>query len=380
MIYNKQEISSEPRFCKGKLNFKIDSNTIPNLVPKKKLDVLFSADENPYFIIEEIEDIRQPANGIYYSVEFWESYLAKLKKRPIPGSKNGHNADYYRTPDNDIYTIGGKIENNKIFLKVYIPPEGAISNNKGFIRDVKAGLIHFSIVSWTKDNIETDENGYVKKITAVESVKGERNDAVEYGLGAMEQKVNKDEKNPDKNINKQEVNYIMAENQYNEIIKNINNQLDNGSVSKKDLAKDLGIEIVTDEHKNAIQKMNEIIKITGDDPVKRINELLKNEETVKKQAYDNEREKLLAKAFGPEKTKQNGEEIDNLKRQAAEPLVKKECQSTEDLQKEISAAKENPVVKKFSFEEADVNSDVNDITGVKIVKNKDDKKSDVVYV
>ena len=359
-----QQISDKPRYCKAVLNLSISPETIPNLVPQKKLDIIMANDENPYIVIEEIADISQPANGIYYSVEFWESYLKKLKKRPIPGSKDGHNTSYMKTPPNDIYTIGGEIKKNKVFLKVYIPPDGALSSNHSFIRDLKSGLIHFSIVSWTKDNIELDENGYISKITAVESVRGERNDAVEYGMGSMDQKVNKDDVNHLKNKDNEEV-YLMPENVYADIIKNLCNQIDNGGVTKKNIAKDLGIEIVTEEHTNAVKLVSDIKNLIGDDPLKRINSMIENEEAVKNQAYTNKREELMTAEFGPEKLKENGKEIDNLKRQAAELLVKKENQSIEDLEKEISAAKENSVVKKFSFEEADITTETNTVTQVK---------------
>lgn len=375
-----QSFSSEPRFCEAKINLSINSDDIPTLTPQKKLDVLMENDDNPYFVVEEIEDIRKPANNVIYSPEFWKSYLSKLNKRPIPGSKDGHNISYYKTPNNDIYTIGGKLEKNKVFLKVYIPPEGALTSNKSLIRDLKAGIIHFSIVSWTKDNIELDENGFIQKITAIESVKGERNDAVEYGMGAMDQKVSKKTpgENPDDNKQNKEVKYIMPGEQYNEIIENLKNQLDNGTVSKVNLAKDLNIEIVTEEHKNAVQSVNEMVKIAGKDFTKRVSELIENEGKVEKQNYDNLRETLMTKEFGPVKSNQDGKEIDNLKRQAAEPLVSMVIQSEEELQKQISAAKENAVVKKFSFEAADITSDVNDITGVKVVDKQDKYSSEVV--
>jgi len=54
-------------------------------------------------------------------------------------------------------------------------------------------MIHYSLVSYTKDEILNDKNGKTI-INVVGSVKGERNDAVEIGLGAMDQKTNDEKK------------------------------------------------------------------------------------------------------------------------------------------------------------------------------------------
>ena len=94
-----------------------------------------------------------------------------------------------------------------------------------------------------------------------------------------------------------------------------------------------------------------------------------NAEKVKQQAYDNTREKLMCEVFGPEKIKINGIETENLKRQAAEPLVSKTIQDEKILKTQIEAAKENSVVKQMSFQAADINSEMNNISGG-IVKNK----------
>lgn len=357
-----KSLSLEPRQCKTKLNFSINPENIKTLIPDEILKIIQTDDEKPFYAIEEIEDITEPANGVEFTPEFWDTYLAVLREHPIPGRKKGHVSPYsYETAENDFYVIGGKIENNKVFLKNYIPPDGFESSNKSFIRDIKSGLIHFSVVSWTEDIIETDENGMIKSIKAIRSVKGERNDAVEVGMGAMKQKVNKDDNTS--NNNKTE-GYIMAENVYNDIVKNLKNQIDNGSVGKPQIAKDLGIEIVTDEHKQAIEIIKKLEKVLGScDFEKEILEMKQNAETVKQQAYDNIREKEMTAVFGPEKIKVNGIDTDNLKRLAAEPLVSKVIQDEKILKEQIEKAKENPVVKNASFQQADINSDMNNLSG-----------------
>ena len=366
-----KSFSLEPRQCKTKLNLSINPETIPILITQEKLNIIQADDNNFYYAIQEIEDITEPANGIEFIQSYWESYLEKLKEHPIGGRKKGHISPYnwWQTAENDFYLIGGKIEGNKVYLKNYIPPEGFESSNKSFIRDVKAGTVHFSVVSYTEDIIETDENGNIKSIKAIRSVRGERNDAVEVDMGAMKQKVNKDDKTS--NNNKTE-GYIMADNVYNDIVKNLKNQIDNGSVGKPQIAKDLGIEIITDDHKQAVLTVNKITEILGPcDFEKTIQEMKQNAEKVRQQAYDNMREKIMAEVFGPEKIKVNGVDTDNLKRLAAEPLVSKDIQDEKTLKEQIEAAKENPVVKNASFQQADITSDMNDLSGgISVNKNK----------
>jgi len=380
-----KSISLEPRIydINVKINLTINPELIPVLISQKALQAIQQIDTpqgkiqdpNPYYVTEEIEDIRDPANGVEFILKFWNSYIAVMKERPIGGRKKGHISPLsWETPENDFYTIGGKIEGNKVYLRIYIPPEGFETSNQGLLRDAKAGLLNFSIVSWTEDIIETDENGDIKSITAVRSVKGERNDRVEIGMGAMQQKVNKEKTgdNPDNKIKTEE--FIMAENKYSEVIKNLKNQIDNGTVSKKDIAGDLKIEILTEEQKAALKKLKDILTITGENPIDVIKQLKENEQAVKQEKYENTREKLMSKEFGPEKIMENGQEKANLKREAAEPYVSTEIQETEKLEKQIKEAKEKPVVKNISFQVADINSEINDITGVKIKKNSGFRK------
>jgi hypothetical protein len=171
----------------------IDPGSIPTLIPKTTLAEWQQGDEDPYYKIQEIE-YPIVANGINYLESFFKSFISKLKKRPIPGSKSGHSMWSYERPSTDFIMVGAKLESNgdgtgKVFFKNYIPPEGAGGSNETFIKENKSDMVHYSLVSYTEDNIYADEDGN-QKIDVVKSVKGERNDAVEYGLGAMEQKTN----------------------------------------------------------------------------------------------------------------------------------------------------------------------------------------------
>jgi len=178
---------------KNKAKLKIDADSIPNLVPKKILEEWIGEETEPYF---KIQAINYPiiANGINYKESFFEEFISKLKDRPIPGSKNGHHMAWGIRPPTDFVMVGAKIEkkgNGKgtIFFKNFIPAQGEAGDNSIFIRENKSDMVHYSRVSYTKDEIERDENGNVT-INVVGSIKGERNDAVEYGMGAMEQKTN----------------------------------------------------------------------------------------------------------------------------------------------------------------------------------------------
>lgn len=165
---------------------------IPTLVPATVMSELQRGDDEPYF---KLQAIKYPVEGtgVYpnkkaiYTERFWESFLGVCKQRPIPGSKRGH--EWASRPATDFYLVGGKIESDgkekgTVYLKNYIPPEGDTTSNGGLIRDMKAGMVHFSIVTMPKYEVDGDEQKFVG------SVGYERNDAIEYGVGAMEQTTN----------------------------------------------------------------------------------------------------------------------------------------------------------------------------------------------
>lgn len=452
----------------------ISPDKIPTLISKKLQDILFQGDDTPFLIAEEIKDISQKANGVYFSIDFWKSYIGKMKNRVIPGSRTGHLSgfeSYYKRANSDVYTIGGFIDEkkNKVYLKVYIPKMGEIETNDGLIRDAKLNNINFSIVAYTRDEYIREGEGF--KIIAKESIKGERNDVVEFGLGAMDQnnkRLNKagrqlnssgmsnakaiikagdintssrwswsssdgnsllgengDNWNNYKkwflaeNTNateetksrynypfgkngkvyrsaliairqrasqqkdtsiydaagtlielidsKSEKEYIMKENVYQDIIKNLKNQITNGTVSKNEIAKDLSIDFVEEKHISSTKSIEELKKMFGDDFINKIKQLKDDEEKTKKERYELLRNKKMTENFGPEKIG----ESDNLKRNAAEPLISHEIQDKKNLDEQIEAAKKNPVVCSFAFDEADYTSSQNDISGVVSTKNVD---------
>ena len=171
-------------------------DSVPTLVPDAKMASIMDGDGSPYF---KIESINYPVRGnganyeeAIYQESFFESFLNVMKDRPIPGSKRGHTWD--SRPTSDLYTVGGRIDSNgdgtgTVHMKVYIPRHGDSDSNAGLIRDAKANIVHFSLVTLPEFETVIGEDGNV--VAHVTASRGyERNDAVEYGAGAMRQTVN----------------------------------------------------------------------------------------------------------------------------------------------------------------------------------------------
>lgn len=171
----------------------LDPAEIPNLSPSAAIDLFMEGDKNPYF---KIQAIKYPvkANGWEYGEPFWQSYLAKINRAPLPGARSGHNLQYGARAPTDLLVIGGKLIPNgdgtgTVFLKNYIPPVGESGDNSIFIKANKAGMVDYSIVSITRDVVTPLADGNYKR-ECVESLSGERNDCVDYGTGAMDMKTN----------------------------------------------------------------------------------------------------------------------------------------------------------------------------------------------
>jgi hypothetical protein len=182
-------------YAKSKVAIPI-ADEVPTLVSKAAMDALTNGDPEPFFKIEALDFPAKGSGGVYDG-SFFKSFINVTKDRPIPGSKRGH--EWVSRGNSDFYTVGGRIDsldNGKTgtaYLKIYMPPKGDTTDNTGLIRDAKAGMVHFSLVTRPDYNVksEKDEMGnpvQVRHFTA--SVGAERNDAMEYGAGAMSQIVN----------------------------------------------------------------------------------------------------------------------------------------------------------------------------------------------
>jgi hypothetical protein len=115
-----------------------------------------------------------------------------MKAHPFGGNKLSHS-----WPErNDFYTIGGKIEKNgsgesgTVYFKIFVPSMGYETTNSGFIRDVEAKNVHFSLVTRPEYELKMTEKTKVMERYFIKSVGDERNDAVPFEGGAMAQTVN----------------------------------------------------------------------------------------------------------------------------------------------------------------------------------------------
>lgn len=202
------------------MNYRSSEKPLPNvedvpvLVKKAVLDELQKNDKEPYYKIEAIEYPASGSGGVY-EASFFKSFINVTKQRPIPGSKRGH--EWISRPSSDFYMIGGKTEDNSdgtgtAYFLIYIPPMGDPTDNAGFIRDARANMVHFSLVTQPEYNVKKDPDG-VERRHFTKSNGYERNDAVEFGAGAMSQVVN----------SKEIINFEEAR-----------NMIENGQISRND--------------------------------------------------------------------------------------------------------------------------------------------------
>lgn len=378
--------------------------TVPILLPNEKYKTLIDGDKEPFFKIESIE-YPVKGNGGIYTEQFFESFLSVMNDRPIPGSKRGHT--FESRPASDLYTVGGKIDKNgdgtgTVHMRVYIPRDGDSDSNTGLIRDAKSNIVHFSLVTWPEYSVKKDEDGN-EEIYFTASKGYERNDAVEYGAGAMKQTVNSFT-----DFDIYEAKNLIDSGKYNviddsdEVIQNgyvmrtalrrIVSRAANGNpevaslismidkaeskkrgkrMEKAELLEAIRREpgltldeiakavnqsdrLMVEDHKNALAVMTELNKLGVKDPVAeikanraRIEELAKSERSV-----------ALTNAFGASKV-ENGEEV-NLVRGYAEERVPKNAVG-EDLVKAIEDVKNSAIAKRLAGEMADPSSEVNRI-------------------
>jgi hypothetical protein len=259
--------------------------------------------------------------------------------------------------------VGGKLEKNgdgsgKVYFKNYIPPNGASGSNETFITENKTDMVHYSLVSYTKDELERNEDGQVVMVNVIESIKGERNDAVEYGLGAMDQKTNKNISLEDDKVegNKE------GEMDKKELLEKLKTLKANAEITLNDVAEAMGLssQIVTNEHKEALKVFNALKEAGIKNPVEKIKDL---EAEIKLNCVA-VRNAKLDKEFGVDADKKNH------LRQYAEKQVGDEV--GEELEAKINEIKEDPIYKQLAKNRADYTSDENTIGAVE-KKNKSNK-------
>ena len=180
------------------LNFKTskdrmpDAQDVPTLVKADVMAALLKNEENPRYFVEAV-DYPVKATGGIYTERFFESFLDRMKVHPFGGNKLLNHPFPER---NDFYTVGGKIEKSgsgesgTVYFKIFVPSMGYETTNSGFIRDLEAKNVHFSLC--TQPEFELKQNEKTKEMERhfIKSIGMERNDAVPYEGGAMAQQVN----------------------------------------------------------------------------------------------------------------------------------------------------------------------------------------------
>ena len=331
----------------GKITYTADE--IPTIAPEGAFKEFSKGDENPYFKLQRI-DYPVMANGVNYTEKFFESFLRNLKDAPFPGAKDGHEMSWGKRGNTDFILVGGKIDSKgdgkgSVYLKNYIPPNGAVSSNETFIKECKAGMVHFSIVSYVKEERTETKDGI--EINIIESMYGERNDAVDRGTGAMKQVTNANGESAavgGKTIPKTEEPPMNRE----EFLKALAN-MKAAEITIEEMAKVLNAtdKIVTKEQIEAVAVMNALKELKVTDPVKEIETLRAtieaNAEAVKNAALDKE--------FGAS----TDENPNPLRQYAAERLANA---TYDDLMKGIKEVKDSPIAKAIAANMTDVVTNV----------------------
>jgi hypothetical protein len=324
----------------------LSPDLIPTLVPSEKLAMWQDGDQSPYYKVQKIE-YPTKANGYNYLESFWESFIGKLNTQLIPGSKDGHETKWGARAATDFLLVGGKIEKNgdgsgTAFLKNYIPPSGESGDNSIFIKENKTGMVDYSLVAYTRDVIE-DIDG-TREWNVVESLYGERNDAVGYGEGAMEQKTNSRDSGEGDIMSKKA-----------EVLATLKTLKTNAEVTLPEIAESLGLsdQIITEDQSKMLSSFGRVKKLCGEiDPIDFITGLIEE----KKANAESVREAKMTEFFGPKTNKETG--AVNHARDFASTLLG-DGELTEE---KINEVKESEIFKKLASDLANKDSDYNRIT------------------
>ena len=209
-----------------------------------------------------------PWTKVILTSEWATSFAKAVNNIPKPVFVPGHmDQDTYKTraiPDG--YMTGAKVINEILYLRNSLPT-GETDERKAFMgqakREIAAGMLSTSIgdVSQFK-RVFSDEFGKDDQLFAIESLKAQTNALVEVDQTGSEADivltsfkssgVEGDESMEPKTFDLEQV-YVA-----------LSNQLESGKLAVKDLAKKLGITVMTTKQAEALKRLNDAESKVGD--------------------------------------------------------------------------------------------------------------------
>jgi hypothetical protein len=319
----------------------VEVSTIPNSIGNDKLDILTEGDKDPFFFAQAIK-FPVVGNGDVYDVEFAESFVARNKLSAFPGDKYGHSVSWYSRQASHFYQVGSMMVGNVAWFKFYVPPETDSESNESFKKEIKINGIDLSLVTKAKYLYNEEDRNY----HMIASVGGERNDAVGFGDGSMDQIViNK------QNEDKEEGLEVTPA----ELLIKLNALITSGDILPSEVLKVLNKlgDLKTEADEASLRVMNSINDLKlGDDPLKEIKEM----QTAIKENAETVREAELTTAFGAQ-TFNAEKQPENKKRVMAETLLNGKAVNADT----IKDVKANVLFLDIAGKDADVNSDNNSV-------------------
>jgi len=322
--------------------------SITTSISQDKLNILTAGDENPYFFAQAIK-FPLEANGDIYGEDFFKSFVARNSIYAFPGDKYGHSTSWAKRQATHFYQVGSMIVGNVAYFKFYVPPSTDSEPNESFIKEIKTNGIDLSLVSRVKYSYNEDD----RKYHMLESVGGERNDAVGFSDGSMDQIV------INKNENIEEGLEVTKE----ELLKKLNALMISGEIDLNQIMTALNKSDKLKSEKDIadLKVLNSLVAVLGDEPVKKLTEIT---DSVKLNA-DSIKNALLVEAFG--KVLNADGKTTNMLRKQGELLLGDKVVNKEN----IETAKKDESYIALAGNITDETSEIN-----KIKKNNDNTNSD----
>ena len=249
---------------------------------KAAVAVLFPEGEGDTFLNSMQLGEDHPASPDSYTTfvmtEEWANSFAKaVNSTPKPLYIGGH-AEYgvsvKERPIPDGYLVGAKVINGTLYLRNALPTEGTEAKKeliKQTKREIKAGMLSTSIADIMKYKIVRSDDDYESTYYATESMKGQSNAIVEEDMTGSEADIiltsfkgepsnsgsKLDDKRGESHMGDEKVITLK------EMCTSLRNQLDSGKVPLAEIAKDLGIEVLTLEMKSSLKRLEDAEGVVG---------------------------------------------------------------------------------------------------------------------